>query len=256
MTTLKSFLDYLKGQEKQRQAIIDAVKAKRASVDSFQWTIQNTLSFQKSITDLIPKPGTFYGDLFTIFRTRSTEIERLEAAERLSKTFLKNPIVYERWKIIGKKILKEMRIRAEKHGTTVEEELRRSIIATLFIIIRQAIGPHGPKEGIRITKRFLNEEVTKDFLGSAWRRRYKYKQIDPETGCDNHEIQEFEIWQALDSVIKKSNLSKDEEMLLISNFLGHKTVDVAKKHDISDGSARVKLHRARKKIMKNIENFF
>ncbi len=254
MTTLKSFLDYLNEQGKQKQAIIDSIKAKQAAVDrdSFQWIIQNTLSFQKSITDLIPKSGTFYGDLFTIFRTRSTETERLEAAERLSKTFLKNPIAKKRWKAIGWKIIQELKARSKSRGTTTEEELRRSIVATLFIIAKPAIGPYGPKGGIKATRRLLNEEVTKDFLGSAW-RRYKDEQIDPEKKDDKDKIQEFEMWQALDAAITEANLGEAEKTLLISNFLGAKTVDTAKKLGITDSSARVKMHRARKKIAENIK---
>jgi RNA polymerase sigma factor (sigma-70 family) len=234
VATIKPILDAVEGT----QGYLDAVER---SVRDLQPITESALRFTS--LEIRPKQGTVYGDLSTIFRFRSSAEEKVEPAERLIKGVLRNPIAPQRFQWIRGRVMQELQSRATLHGTSIEEELKRSKMANLLLVIK-VIGPYGEKGSFKAVRRALNEEITRDLLGDKWRR--KLERLDDIATDD--QFGEFEALRTLDGLIRAANLSQEESKLLISTYHGQSLEEIAKELGITAGAARTKLHRARKKI--------
>lgn len=196
-------------------------------------------------------PGTLYGDMLILYHPAYSSKDKLEAAKRLADGRFKRPIARQRWSAgtFGKRFNQVINEQARAHDRSYNEELKCHVRSALFVAIQEIDNCDWGEDSFQGLRRVLNEEVTKDILGADWRHKYENFDDIPETGALGDQS-EVEILLTLGAIIRDARLNDREGMLIISQFQGIPLAKVAQGLELKEGTARVKLHRAREKIKK------
>lgn len=120
-------------------------------------------------------PGKPLGDLLLVILPGTSDEERREAARRFMGR--RRPIHPKRWEVLGKAIRRELEGDAEAHRWTPDDEMDQRALTALFEAARILDGipitapPAIEPEMIAAVLRTMNDLLTEDILGPAWRRK-------------------------------------------------------------------------------------
>lgn len=191
--------------------------------------------------------GVTWHDLSVLENPRYPQAERVAAVEWVAKCWYGRPIAPQRWQAIGPGVRRELDARAEAHGTTPEEELKRSVVNSLLLAVDDAGGIFNPGPR-KVFHRKLNDLVTEDLLGPSWRKKAHEAIGELENVLAEQFEHGVETAIDLDALISKAELGKREAEIVAAVRQGERLVEVADRLGIKKGTARVALHRACKKM--------
>ena len=217
-----------------------------------EWMIKNFISPEQVLQQMQGEPGTLLGDLWRVYRSRSTDKEKIEAAKRLINGYFKRPIYWKRWSALDLHIRKTLEKRAEDHSTEPTEEIRRATLSGLFIAI-QEIGPRYPREWFKSVRTKLNDLVTDDFVDDHRHihRKEPYDGQEPKETKEGLEaFEDIEAKMLLEGIARVTSLSNEEKELLVAFYFTGDIKNFAEEHGMKLGAVYTKLHRTREKLKK------
>ncbi len=239
------------GRERQRVLELAARRGRE-----IQQIVESAVRRQREISKLpeaiTGKPGTLYGDLFTVFSSHRSENEKLEAAQRLVQSHFKRPIAPQRWYPYQERFIAALQDEADRHDRSMEEELRDRVLASLFIAA-QEIGPLSPRRGVKKVRQELNDLVTTDLLGDDWRKDRKVSldtAIEIPEELTNLDQGELEAGLRIAAFTNAAGLSERDAELVAARCQGETLAEAARRLGIPEGTARQAYRRAKEKMIK------
>ena len=200
--------------------------------------------------------GVTWFDLMVFEDPCSPEADRMAAIAWLAEKWFKKPIAWQRFNALAPHILAALGKRAQTSGATPQAELKRAVIQALLIALGELekIGGIFAPDPLREQfLRRLNDLVVEDLLGPNWRRApseetYEDAETLQELLSEEAGYAEVEVALDLDALVSKAGLSKAETEVVMALRQNPSLTDAAKKLGIKPGTARVRRHRAKKKL--------
>ena len=194
--------------------------------------------------------GSFWGDVVRMDNPNISDKKRIEATDRLLSDYFSRPIHRARWDAAWRELRRELSQRADSHKVSTEEEFRRHARSALHAVAAEAVGRRTlseKEEAIQSVQRALNEALTKDILGSDWRRKSQQREFVDEGDKGQEEQSLFDELE-LNSALKRKGLTKREVEVVLLRREGFSYAEVAARLQATPGALRTAYHRTKRKL--------
>jgi DNA-directed RNA polymerase specialized sigma24 family protein len=191
-------------------------------------------------------PGTVFYDVFTLFRSLSTEAEKIEAAERIFKKHLKRQgIAKARRTVFSEHIKTELTRRAAERGTTPSTEYFTAYL-TNAILAAHAVADTTPQQSFEAFRTRLNDLMSEDLVPDHLHINRKSDLDEDGTACGNDynnvDIELLSRFAGLDEA--------ELELLSLHDIEGFTFVEIAEQNGEPEATIRQRHHRAIEKMEK------
>ncbi len=149
--------------------------------------------------------------------------------------------------------------RARERGTTRERVIEDATTAAIALLTPSDVVSSPNRSFEQAVRQRVNELVTEDFLGPAWRHRLgtgrpgEPREVDLAEGAPLASANAEDLGiegQAVTALLNRAKLSPGERTVMTAVLDGWKVAEWARAHGMSASAARTVLMRARRKLKK------